>query len=157
MGSVLGLSGRERNIGWQCSWIGWWGRYDEEDMVRKIWWGRYLGLTGTRKVGGGKDCASRSLMICTAHHIYIYIYIYIHIGVDPIKKSEMDGACGTHGRQERCLQCVGWESWRKDTKCRSGHRWENYIKMAFQKWVEEAWTGLIRFRIWTGGGLMWMR
>jgi hypothetical protein len=40
---------------------------------------------------------------------------------------------------------------------RPGHRWEDSIKMNFQDWDGEAWTGLIWLRIGTGGGRLWMR
>jgi hypothetical protein len=33
-------------------------------------------------------------------------------------------------------------------------RWEDNIKMIFKKWDGGAWTGLIWFRIGTGGGLL---
>jgi hypothetical protein len=31
-----------------------------------------------------------------------------------IEKDEMSRSCGTHGRDEKCVQNVCWKSWRKE-------------------------------------------
>jgi hypothetical protein len=50
------------------------------------------------------------------------------------------------GRPER-RRPLGWPR----------HRWEDNIKMDLQEVEWGAWSGLIRLRIGTGGGLLWMR
>jgi hypothetical protein len=37
---------------------------------------------------------------------------------------------------------------------RPGHKWEENMKVDFKNWVRQAWIGLIRFRIVTGGRYM---
>jgi len=34
---------------------------------------------------------------------------------DKIEKNEMDGTCSAYGGEERCVQDVGGETWRKET------------------------------------------
>jgi hypothetical protein len=33
---------------------------------------------------------------------------------DQIKKNKMGGACGMHGEEERCIQGLGQDAWRKE-------------------------------------------
>jgi len=66
----------------------------------------------------------------------------------------MGGACGTHGRQERCIQGFGGETcWRERGHLEDpGIDGRIIIKLIFKKWDGEAWTGLIWLRIGTGSG-----
>jgi hypothetical protein len=44
------------------------------------------------------------------------VFLTILCRGDQIKKNEMGGACGKYGRQERCIQDLGWEtSWKEVT------------------------------------------
>jgi hypothetical protein len=54
-----------------------------------------------------------------------------YYSVDQMKKNEMDGACGTYGGQERCLQGFGGETLGKEPLGRPRRRWEDNIKMGF--------------------------
>ena len=40
---------------------------------------------------------------------------------------------------------------------RPKRRWEDNIKMIFRNWDVGVWTGSSWLRIWTGGGLLWLR
>jgi hypothetical protein len=55
-----------------------------------------------------------------------------------------------------CIQSFGGEMWRKRPPRKHRHRWENTIKIDFQE-MGEAFTGFIWLRIWTDGGLSWIR
>jgi hypothetical protein len=44
-------------------------------------------------------------MICTAHQM---------LSGDQIEKNEMDETCSTYGREERCVQDFGGETWGND-------------------------------------------
>jgi hypothetical protein len=48
------------------------------------------------------------------------------------------------------------KSERKRPLGRPKPRWENNIKMDFRKWNRGSWTGLIWFRIGTGGRLLYI-
>jgi hypothetical protein len=67
----------------------------------------------------------------------------------------MDGACSTYGGKEIFMQGFGGETKGKSPLGRPRRRWEYNTKMDLQEveW-EGPWTGLIWFRIWTGGGLL---
>jgi hypothetical protein len=46
-----------------------------------------------------------------------------------MKKNEMGGACGTYGREERCIQGFGGEPEGKRPLRRPWRRWENNIEI----------------------------
>ena len=46
-------------------------------------------------------------------------------------KGEVGGACGSHGRQQRCMQGIG-ETEGKIPQGRPRHRWEVNIEMDLQ-------------------------
>jgi hypothetical protein len=57
------------------------------------------------------------------------------------------------GRQERYIQSFGWgRPEEKKPLGRSHRRWENNIKMDLKKLDGVTYSGLIWFRIGTGGG-----
>ena len=58
-----------------------------------------------------------------------------------------------YGVEERYVQGFGGEAWEKEPLGRPMRGWEDNIKMDFQEVGWGAWTGLIWFRIRTGGGL----
>jgi hypothetical protein len=67
----------------------------------------------------------------------------------------MGGVCSTFEGEERCIQDFDGETRGKDTT------WEFQdvdgriiLRWIFRKWDVWAWTGSIRFRIGTGGGLL---
>jgi hypothetical protein len=53
---------------------------------------------------------------------------------DQIKKNEMDGACGTYGRQVKCIQDVGGDTWQKDDMEDLGVDGRTILKRAFRKY-----------------------
>ena len=61
---------------------------------------KMLGPKRDEVMGNGEDYITRILMTC-AHQI---------LSGDQVKKSEIGGACGTHGGQERCVQGFCWET-----------------------------------------------
>jgi len=69
-----------------------------------------------------------------------------------IKKNEVDEACGTQGRLERCIQGFGEELKERDHLEDLGLDGRIILKLVFKKWGGEAWTKLIWLRIGTGGG-----
>ena len=71
---------------------------------------------------------------------------------DQIKKTEMGGTCSMYGRGAFVV-LVGKLEGRRPLG-RSRHRWKDTIKMDLRKVEWEAWTGSIRLRIGTGGGLL---
>jgi hypothetical protein len=48
---------------------------------------------------------------------------------DQSKWDDIDGACGTNGRGEKCLQDFGGKDRRKETTRRLRRRWLDNIKM----------------------------
>jgi len=61
----------------------------------------------------------------------------------------MGGACSTYGGEERCMQGLWWEKPNgKRPLGRSGHRWEDSIKMDLQEmgWVDMNWIDLAQDR-----------
>jgi len=65
------------------------------------------------------------------------------------------GACGTYGRQERCVRGFWWGNLREIDRFEyldiDG---KIMLKWTFENWDEETWTGLIWVRVGTGGGRM---
>jgi hypothetical protein len=59
-------------------------------------------------------------LICTYHQILL---------ADQIKENEVDGACGTHVRGEKCVQGFGGKARKKRPLERPKPRWEEGIKM----------------------------
>jgi hypothetical protein len=45
----------------------------------------------------------------------------------------MGVAHGMHGREEKCIQDVGWKPERHRARKRPTHRWDNNIKMDFKE------------------------
>jgi len=48
----------------------------------------------------------------------------------------MDRACSTCGRDDRCIQYIGWKIWKEETTWKM-YRWED------RKLGEKVWTGCI--------------
>ena len=69
------------------------------------------------------------------------------------EKSEMDGACGTYGR-EKCILSFGRETCRKELIGRLSGRWEDNIQMDLKEMGWEGWTGLIWLRTVTSRWLV---
>jgi len=66
--------------------------------------------------------------------------------------NEMDGAFSTYwGRRSSYRILVGKPEGKRSLG-RPNYRWEDNTKMDLQKCVWGTWTGLIWFRIGTGGG-----
>jgi hypothetical protein len=76
---------------------------------------------------------------------------------DKIDENVMGGACGTCGREERCLKCFGGQTWLKEATLKNIHRWEDNIKMHIQEVVLGGldWIDLAQDR--DGRGLWLMR
>ena len=87
MGVRIGLSHWRRNIDWGCSRTGCWG------------W--YLGLRGTRVEKTTQRGASSPVLFTK------------YYPGDQIKNNEVSWACGTYGRQKRCTQGFGGETWKR--------------------------------------------
>ena len=62
-----------------------------------------------------------------------------------------------YGRQKRCLQGSEVETWEKQPTWKTGVDGKTLLKLNFKKWDGEAWPELIRLRIGTGGGYLWMQ
>ena len=97
-----------RNVSWQCSRIGCWGRFGPEKDKATREWGRQWGA------------------LC-----YVLITKF-YLG-DQIKKNEMDVACSMCGGEERCFQGFGGEMSGKETTWMTRHRWEGNIKRDLQE------------------------
>jgi hypothetical protein len=70
-----------------------------------------------------------------------------HLG-DQIEKSEMGGACGMYGGQERCIQgLVGRHDWKRPFG-RPRSRWDDNVKIDLQEvgWGDMNWIDLARDR-----------
>ena len=63
----------------------------------------------------------------------------------------MGRACKTYGERRGAYRVLVGKHERKRPLGRPRSRWEDEIKMNFQKVGWEAWTGLIWLRIGTGG------
>jgi hypothetical protein len=64
----------------------------------------------------------------------------------------MGGACSTYGEKRIAYRFLVWKPEGKRPLGRPRRRWEDNIKLNLQEVGWEAWTGLIWFRIGTGGG-----
>jgi hypothetical protein len=64
----------------------------------------------------------------------------------------MGWACGTYGRQERCVQGFGGKAREREHFEDLGVDRRLILKWLLREWDE--WTGFISFRIGTGGGLL---
>jgi hypothetical protein len=65
---------------------------------------------------------------------------------------EMGWACGTHGRQDRCIQVLVGRPEGNRPLGRPRHRLEDIIETDSKKWDGEAWIGFIWLRIGALGG-----
>jgi hypothetical protein len=81
-------------------------------------------------------------MICAPHQI-----LFVQI-----KKNEMDWACGKYGRLRRCTGFWLGDLTRREHVGDADKR--IILKCTFFKRVGETWTGLLWFRIGTGGGCL---
>ena len=125
-----------------------WGRKAGWGCLRIGCWGEYLGLRGTRWQESGEIYVMRSLIITTPHPIFLRWS----------NREEWDGRVySTCGREERCIQGSGGKPEGKRTLERLRCRWENNVKMDFMRWDVGIGTGLIWFRIETGGEHLWTR
>jgi hypothetical protein len=68
------------------------------------------------------------------------------------RRYEMGGACGTYGRQKRCVQGFGGGKLRERDHLEDLGVYGMTILKFISKKLDGAWTRLIRLRIWTGGG-----
>jgi hypothetical protein len=50
-----------------------------------------------------------------------------------MKKNEMGGPCGTYGRQDRCIQGFGGETYCKEATLKRTHSWGTLLKLVFKK------------------------
>jgi hypothetical protein len=64
----------------------------------------------------------------------------------------MGGACGTHGKEEKCVQDLVQKPKGKDHYLKPICRWDNNIKMDLIMWVGRTWTGFMWLRVRTSGG-----
>jgi hypothetical protein len=64
------------------------------------------------------------------------------------------GACGKHGRGEKCVLRSGGKGRRKRPLERSRHRWEDGIRMDPTEIGCGVWSGVTWLRIGTVGGLL---
>ena len=88
---LFGLSHWGRNMSWEYSRMGSWGRYSA--------------LRGTT----GDDCITRSCTICRPHQI-----LFVASNQDERKEH-----AARIGREWRCIQGFGEEIWGKETTCRT--------------------------------------
>jgi hypothetical protein len=61
----------------------------------------------------------------------------------------MGGTFNAYGGEEKCIQGFGGE---RDHLEETGVNGKIILRWIFRKWDGKAWTGLIWFRIGTGGG-----
>ena len=60
-------------------------------------------------------------------------------------------------RERSVYRVLVWKPEGKRSLGRPKRRWEDNIKMIFRNWDVGVWTGSSWLRIWTGGGLLWLR
>jgi hypothetical protein len=67
----------------------------------------------------------------------------------------MGRACGTFGRENECINTIFVVAIQGQRPLgRPRHRWENNIKMDLREVESRLWTGFIRLRIESSGGLL---
>jgi hypothetical protein len=77
---------------------------------------------------------------------------------DQVKETEVDGACGTHGRSEESVNVLVVKPGGKKRLGRPRRRWEDEVRMDLRKIVLGGiWSEFIWFRIGTGDGLLLTR
>jgi hypothetical protein len=76
-------------------------------------------------------------MACIGHVALTYKYLNL------INFGERGAACGTWGRQERCMRQNTWKT---------GIDGRIILKRVFKKWDGEVWVGLLWLRIGRRGG-----
>jgi len=98
-----------------------------------------LSVRGTRWQGSGEDYITRIFVICAPYKWYTG---------DKITMKEMGWACGTYGRQERCIQGFGRETEGRNHLEDLRVDGRIILKWFLEKCDGEVWTELL----WCGVG-----
>jgi len=72
----------------------------------------------------------------TTYHNGCVFCTFLPVPSQNIKKNKVSGTCSMYGRQRRCIQGFGGETWRKMTTWKTLHKLEDTIEMDLQE-VEE--------------------
>ena len=116
-------------------------RVFEKRVLRRIFWPKRDEVTRE-----WRKLHNEELNDCTPHQILV---------VDQIEKSESGGACSTYGGKGEVHEGFWWGSLREGDHSEDPGVDERIIlRCIFKKWYRETCTGLILFRIGTGGGLL---
>jgi hypothetical protein len=73
----------------------------------------------------------------------------------------MIGLCSTHGGDQKFIQNVGNNSWRKDVTRKTGASRRIILKRILEKWFGRLWIVLIwsrtmKFRVYKSSGISWL-
>jgi hypothetical protein len=98
--------------------------------------------------GTGEECIMRSFVTCTLHQILLG---------EQIKEYEMGAACSAHGRDDKCVQNIGRETWMKETTQNRHLDRRIILDWILSIYGVKLWTGFIWLRIGTSGGHLWTR
>jgi hypothetical protein len=98
-------------------------------------------------------------LLCLTHFETFIVHpalkgIAIIIIIIIIINNEMGSACGTYGRQEKCIQGFGIDLRARGCFKDPGVDGRMILKRVFKKWDREAGNGMIWLRIGTRGGLL---
>jgi hypothetical protein len=119
-------------------------------FLRTGCWGEYLDLRGRKCREAEEDCIMRSFIIFTLH--------YTLLGwSNQIKEDEIGAACSTHWRDEKCIQCSGWNTWGKHHLKDLDVNGKTILEWTSEKYCGRVWTGFICLRVRISGGILWTR
>jgi len=87
--------------------------------------------------------------------IYVITEVFVKYPGDQTKKNAVSGACSTYGGQERCIQGFGGgDLMEKDHLEDLAVDGRIILKVIFNNWDVEVWTGWSWLRLGTYSGLL---